>query len=136
MLISEVVLMKAKCLILSAFILILMACTDGRLEKPSYSNTHSYGSTYALQFISKTEDVTVAFDLQRKQIVIKGLENEFLIKFTDVKTISFIATQDKGMFIIQTLDESHKIGLMDRVDFNVFAEEMKSSIPSLKLESI
>ncbi|MFT4654366.1 MAG: hypothetical protein ACJA0G_001107 [Kangiellaceae bacterium] len=118
---------------LGVFIIMLMACAQQNSEKPNYSKTHSYGSTYALQFISKTHDVTVAFDLQRKEITIKSLENEHLIKFSEVKSITFKATENKGMFIIKTLGNSNEIGMINRVDFNVFAEEMKSSIPSLKL---
>jgi hypothetical protein len=127
---------KTKYLILSAFILTLMACAEGNSEKLSYSKTHSYGSTYALQFISKKDDVTVAFDLQRKEITVKGLEDKYLIKFSDVKSISYTANGASGMLAIQTSDKSNEIGIIDRVDFNVFAEEMKSSIPSLKLESL
>lgn len=124
---------KCKYLMLGVFIIMLMACAQQNSEKPNYSKTHSYGSTYALQFISKTHDVTVAFDLQRKEITIKSLENEHLIKFSEVKSITFKATENKGMFIIKTLGNSNEIGMINRVDFNVFAEEMKSSIPSLKL---
>ncbi len=132
-LIWEVILIKCKYLMLGVFIIMLMACAQQNSEKPNYSKTHSYGSTYALQFISKTHDVTVAFDLQRKEITIKSLENEHLIKFSEVKSITFKATENKGMFIIKTLGNSNEIGMINRVDFNVFAEEMKSSIPSLKL---
>lgn len=127
---------KTKYLILSGFIVALMACAEGQTEKLSYSKTHFYGSTYALQFISKKDDVTLAFDLQRKEITVKGLEDKYSVKFADVKSIRYTAIGASGMLAIQTSDESKEIGFIDRVDFNVFAKEMKSSIPSLKLESI
>lgn len=127
---------KAKCIILSVFIIMLMACAEGETEKLSYSATHAYGSTYALQFISKTDDVTVAFDLQRKEITVKGLKDKYVIKFSDVKSIIYKASGSHGMLVIQTLEKSHEMGIIDKVDFNVFADEMKSSIPSIKLESL
>jgi hypothetical protein len=127
---------KAKCLILGAFIITLMACAESNTEKLHYSNTHSYGSTFALQFVSKTDDVSVAFNLQSKEISVKGFKQEYSIKFSDVTSINFQASGDEGMLVIQTLEKSNEIGIINKVDFNVFAKEMKSSIPSIKLESL
>lgn len=117
-----------------AFVLSLMACSDGLTDKLRYSTTHSYGSTYALQFISKNEDLKVAFDFERREIVVKSLKDKYMIKMSQVSSIIFKANGASGMFIIQTPTKKHEIGLIDKVDFNVFAEEMKSSLPDMKLE--
>jgi hypothetical protein len=117
-----------------AFIVSLAACSEGLTDKLRYSTTHSYGSTYALQFISKNADLEVAFDFERREIVVKGLKGKYIIKFSEVTSIIFKANGASGMFIIQTSNKKHEISLIDKVDFNVFAEEMKSSLPDMKLE--
>ena len=125
---------KLRHVIFVAFILLLMACSDGLTEKLRYSSTHSYGSTYTLQFISKNEDLKVAFDFDRREIVVKGLKDKYIIKLAEVRSIIFKTNGTSGMFIIQTTNKKNEIGLIDKVDFNVFAEEMKSSLPDMKLE--
>lgn len=125
---------KLRYLIAAAFIVSLMSCSEGLTDKLRYSTTHSYGSTYALQFISKNEDLEVAFDFERRAILVKSLKDKYTINFSEVRSIIFKANGASGMFIIQTSNKKHAIGLIDKVDFNVFAEEMKSSLPNMKLE--
>lgn len=130
----ERVMKKVRHLIVVLLVASLMACSDGLTDTLRYSTTHSYGSTYALQFISKNDDLKVAFDFERREITVKGLKDKYIVKFSEVRSIIFQANGASGKFIIQTTTKKNEIGLIDKVDFNVFADEMKSSLPDIKIE--
>lgn len=101
-----------------------------------YQKTNSYGSIYALQFISESDDVTVAFDGISEEITVKGLKFKYLIKFSDVKSVTYKGSGAKGTLMIQTLEKVNEIGLIGELEFDAIAAEIKSRSFSLNLEKL
>lgn len=114
----------------------LMACEVEYMDNLIFSKTRSYGSIYALQFISESDDVTVAIDGSNEEITVKGLKYKYLVKFSDVKSVTYKGNAGKGMLMIQTLEKTNEIGFIDELDFDVIAEEIKSRSFNLNLEKL
>lgn len=129
----EVVLIKTKSLVLYAFIMVLVACGEEHVDKLTYSRSYSYGSTYALQFVGKSDDITVAFDGKGEEITVKGLRYKYLIRFSDVESISYKEMENGGVLVIQTSEKINEVGVIDKFNFDLFADEVKSRAFNLKL---
>ncbi|MEH8019544.1 hypothetical protein MN202_20100 [Rheinheimera muenzenbergensis] len=103
------------------------------MDKLTYSRSYSYGSTYALQFVGKSDDVTVAFDGKGEEITVKGLRYKYLIRFSDVESISYKEMKEGGILVIQTSEKINEVGVIDKFNFDLFADEVKSRAFNLKL---
>ncbi|WP_157822920.1 MULTISPECIES: hypothetical protein [unclassified Shewanella] len=99
-----------------------------------YKKEFSYGSIYALQFTSEIDKVTVSFDSKGEEITVKGLKYKYLIKFSDVESVSFKGNGTSGVFVIQTSGKVNEIGTIDKAAFDAFAKEIKARSLNLKLE--
>gem|GEM_PF-5810597 len=99
-----------------------------------YEKELAYGSIYALQFTSDTDKVSISFDSKSEEVTVKGLKYKYLIKFSDVESVSFRGSGANGMFVIQTSGETNEIGIIDKAQFDAFAKEVNARSLNLKIE--
>ncbi len=130
----EAVLIKINGLILIACIAMMTACGAEQMNELVYEKAYSVGSTYKLQFIGKIDKVTVSFDSKDETVTVRGLKYKYLIKFSDVESVSIVGNGDSGVFVIKTSRKINEIGTISKTDFDAFAKEVKTRSLNIRIE--
>lgn len=126
---------KIKHLVLSICIILMMACgQEGEMERLVYNKEYSDDVTYSIQFTSEIDRVTVSFNLKGKEIKVRGLKYKYLIKFNEIESISYRGIGTSGMFTIKTSRDANEIGIINEVDFDNVAKEMKTRSVDLRFQ--
>ena len=104
------------------------------MERLVYNKEYSDDVTYSIQFTSEIDRVTVSFNLKGKEIKVRGLKYKYLIKFNEIESISYRGIGTSGMFTIKTSRDANEIGIINEVDFDNVAKEMKTRSVDLRFQ--